>query len=870
MKALLFSLVLQVLTLPLLAQFSDDFSGGTLAPHWLGDTDNFAVINDELQLNDLTPESNNTSVLYALAPTSTIASTTWSIKVRCDFSPSTSNFATIYLAADQIPGPNNEWNGYYLKIGGISGSDDALEFYRQDGSSSVLLTTGNLGAVANDPVTVAILVNRTMGGEWTIEADYTGGEDYDLQGAALDATYPSGLYFGMACRYTSTRNMAFFFDDVLVDPIVEDEEAPIAQSVASETSNSIIVQFAEPLAVNSITDPNNFSLDNGIGAATDAVFADGNQSLVRLTFASALSSLTTYVLTILNAEDSAGNVNPSQTISFEYLLPETPVAGDLIITEIFPDPTPPLGLPSAEFVEIYNSSNKVLDLGGLALSTGSSPREINDALLLPDSYIILCDEDDAAGFEAFGEVASLASFPALTNGGDDLILLTEDGVELAALVYDISWYQDPLRAEGGYTMELIELDLPNDCPGNWRASDATVGGTPGSPNSVQGTPIETEAPQLLRAFAPQPTEIIVEFDEILEPTVDLTSSFSIEPALAITTVNLQPDGQTVRLFLGEALQENTVYELTLAAGIADCVGNVSTTTSSVKVGLSRSPEPGDLVINEVLFNPYVGGVDFLELYNPGPAILNLQGLRLRNEAITSGTVATVVENDFVLLPDSYVVFSPNPTNILAEYSVPNPAALIENDLPSMGDDDGNITIYNANLEVLDALNYTEDWHSRLLSDRDGVSLERLRADAPTQSEGNWSSAASTVGFATPTGLNSQDRASVIPPVETFFVLPEQTFSPDQDGFQDVLEIQYSTDKSGYLAQLLIFDAQGRQVRRLDDLELLAGSGSFTWDGSTDNEERARIGIYILVAEIFTPEGDTVTEKHTCVLAGRLD
>ena len=69
---------------------------------------------------------------------------------------------------------------------------------------------------------------------------------------------------------------------------------------------------------------------------------------------------------------------------------------------------------------------------------------------------------------------------------------------------------------------------------------------------------------------------------------------------------------------------------------------------------------------------------------------------------------------------------------------------------------------------------------------------------------------------------------------------------------------------------MIFDAQGRMVRSLDNLELLAGQGSFLWDGSTDDERKARIGIYIIVAEIFTPQGDTITEKHTCVLAGQLD
>ena len=870
MKGFLFSLVLQVLALPLLAQFSDDFSSGMLSDVWLGDVERFAVINDQLQLNDLDPGSSNTSVLYALAPTSTAETTSWAFRVQCDFSPSSSNFATVYLAADQVPGPGGGWNGYFLKVGGISGSDDALELYRQDGNSNTLLISGTVGAVAADPVTVGVLVSRTAAGEWTLEVDYSGGEDYDEEGTAIDATYSSGLYFGFACRYSSTRSMAFFFDDVLVDPVVVDDDPPLATSVSSESANSVVAQFSEPLADSSVETPANYSLDNGIGAATDAAFVNGDRSRVQLTFSGAFTNLTTYTLSILNAEDLAGNINPAQDISFEYLLPEEPIPGDLVFTEIFPDPTPPLGLPEFEYVELYNNSNKVLSLGGLGLSTGSSPREVNEALLLPDSYVILCDVDAAADFSALGDIATLESFPALTNGGDDLILTTSDGTELIALQYDISWYQDPLRAAGGYAMELIELDLPNDCPGNWRASDATIGGTPGTQNSVLGTEIETNPPQLLRAFAPNATEVFVQFDEVLEGNIDLTTSFSISPSLTISSAVLQSNRSGVRIFLGEPLLENTVYELTVAAGLTDCVGNVNVNSSSVLVGLSAAPEPGDLVINEVLFNPYVGGVDYLELYNPGPAILNLQGLRLRNEAITSGTIATIVENDYVLLPDSYVVFTSDPLNVLQEYNVPNPAALIENNLPSMADDEGNITVYNASLEVLDALDYTEDWHSRLLNDRGGVSLERLRADAPTQNEGNWSSAASTVGFGTPTGLNSQDRLTVIPPTESFFVLPEQTFSPDQDGFQDVLEIQYSTNGAGYLAQLLIFDSQGRQVRRLDDLELLAGSGSFTWDGTTDDEERARIGIYILVVEIFTPEGETITEKLTCVLAGQLD
>lgn len=869
MKAAIFFCILQVLSWSLFAQFTDDFSTGTLATYWQGDTDVFTVTDGELQLSDAAPESNNTSVLFALAPTSTAAVTTWSFNLRCEFAPSTSNFATVFLTADQPPVNGNAWRGYFLKVGGISGSDDALELYRKDDNGTELLLAGTSGAVGADPVNLSVVVERTITGEWTLEADYSGGQDYDPQGTVTDNTYSSGLYFGFGCQYTSSRNMAFFFDNIEVDPIVVDMEAPLAQSVNVQAANAIIVQYNEPLAQTSGETPINYSLNNGIGAAQSVSFPDGDRTRLLLTFANNLTNLNTYTLNLTDVEDLTGNVNPSQDLSFEFLLPEVPVAGDLIITEIFPDPTPPIGLPDFEYIELYNASDKVLSLAGLGLSTGSTPRELDPYVMLPQSYVILCDQDAASALGAFGEVATLASFPALTNGGDDLILTDSDGNILVSLIYDDSWYQDPLRAEGGYAMELIDSTLPNDCPGNWKASVAAAGGTPGQENSVNGSALENVAPVLLTAFAPSSTEIVVRFDDVLDSGIDLTDFFSINPNLEIGTALLEPDRQSVRLFLGSTLAENTVYEVSALAGLKDCIGNEATTTSSVQVGLTVSPGPGDLVINEILFNPNTGGVDFLELYNPGSKILNLQGLRLSNEAITTGTTSTIVEANTVLLPGEFVVFTPNPSNILLEYTVPNPAALVENNLPTMADDEGNISVYNSFI-LLDALDYTEDWHSRLLSDRGGVSLERLRAESVTQSEGNWASAASTVGYATPTARNSQDRTSVIPPTEDFFVLPEKTFSPDGDGFQDVLEIQYSSDQAGYLARIAIFDAQGRLVRQLEDLELLAGTGSFLWDGTTDEEQKARIGIYILVAEIFTTEGDTLTEKHTCVLAGRLD
>jgi hypothetical protein len=871
MKATYLLVLCFVLGWPLAAQFTDDFSATTLADHWLGDVGKFSSSGGQLGLNDLAPAANNTAVLYALVPTSTAEETTWSLTLRCDFSPSTSNVATVYLATDQPPLPGAALNGYYLRVGGITGSDDALQLFRQDGTASTLLLSGTLGAVANDPVVVSVLVRRTVAGEWFVEADYAGGEDYNPEGSIVDATYAAGQYFGLLCRYTSTRGTAFFFDNVFVDPIVVDTDAPVALSAAAQTATGIVVQFNEPLADASVATPTRFSVNNGIGAAQTAAFVDGDRSRVALTFANPLANLTDYLMTIVDATDLAGNVAATQTLGFSYFLPETPRIGDLIFTEILPDPTPVVGLPDAEYVEIFNASNKVLQLGGVTLSTGSSPRAVDNYVLLPQAYVILCGSSVAAEFAAFGEVAMLSSFPALTNGGSDLILANAQGEILTALRYDLTWYQDNLKAEGGYAMELIDPALPNDCPGNWRASLATAGGTPGQPNSVLGATTDATAPNVLTAYADNATTVSVTFDDVLDRVADVLDLFTITPAIGISDVLLSADGRQITLFLGEPLAENTVYEVAVAAGIADCLGNATPAAVRIQVGLAVVPQVGDLIINEVLFNPVTGGSDYLELYNPTQKIVNLRGLRMRNDLLTSGTTSATFDRDYIVLPGTYVVLTPDRLNVLENYTVPNPGALLQNTLPSMADDEGNITILNPALEVLDALTYSDEWHSSLLSDENGVSLERLRADAATQNQGNWFSAATAAGYGTPTGPNSQNRQDIPTPEEdAFFQLVEGKVSPDGDGFQDVLELSYTTDRAGYVAQLRIFDAQGRPVAQTNKLELLAGAGTVIWDGTTTDGKRARIGIYVLMVELFTPQGETVQEKHPFVVAGDLD
>lgn len=854
------------------SQLMDDFSDGNFSanPGWAGDASRFVVTNGELQLSDGMAAANNTSSLYVSAPTSLAASTVWQFYVRLNFSPSSSNLARVYLASSLPPGAAS-FTGYYLQIGGISGNADALELYRQDGINRSLLLSGDAGALGGATAIARVRVTRSTAGTWTLEADYTGATNWQVQGIATDNTYDLGQYMGVHCIYTATRADAFFFDDFLVDPLYTDQSAPNSITVEALNSLSLKLTANEPLEPGIASQPSRYFVDGGIGQVLTAQMDPQDPASVNLGLANPLTNLQTYQLTADGLADANGNAAATLQASFTYTEVGQIEPGDLIISEFMPDPSPPLGLPNAEYIELYNRSNKVLDVGGLGLSTGSTPQVLPSFLLLPNRYLIITNINSAADFAGQGQVLGLTSFPALTNTGDDIILLSAQGSTLFQLTYTDDWYADPDKAEGGFSLELIQLSGPYDCPGNWRASLSPTGGTPGKLNSVNGQATDQNSPTLINVFPLSAQELVLRFDDILDPTTaEDIALYTLSPSGNIIDAMLEADRYSVRLLLDAPLQTGQSYTLLIGAGLSDCLGNTTAPISRL-VGLPQAPAPGDLVINEVLFNPFSGGVDFVELYNRSDKTIDLRGLRLANRSPDMPIDLEDIRVNYLVFPGDYIAITPFAPNIRQWYGLAKPEALIENDLPSLPDDRGNISLLGLDFIAIDSLDYDENWHSALLRDHNGISLERLQPNAPTQNAGNWHSAAGSVGYASPTGPNSQLREGN-PPLETdkLFFLTEPTFSPDGDGFQDYLLLEYRQPEVGYLVDIQIFDAQGRETIRLGTRELLANEGAFLWDGSTRDAQKARVGIYVIVIEYYSPNGDTKRETHTCVLAGKLD
>lgn len=855
--------------LPAKAQIFDDFTDGDLTsnPSWQGDVANFQVdAAKELQLN---APAAGSSILYL--PTAIADSTVWELYFRLEFDPSNGNRLRIYLQSDSpdlLTG-----SGYYM-LAGTDGATDGLQFFRQDAGVATLLASATVGAVASSP-TVRLRMSREAGGVWKLLADYIGGQNLTPEFETTDATYGAGnYYFGFHCLYTATRKDKFFFDDVNVQQLVPDTQAPSLLSATPVSATEVDVFFNENLDETTATDPNNYNLDNGIGQPT-AAFLDGvNKTLVHLSLASPLQSQTNYVLTINGIADETGNIAQAQTTSFTYIEIAQAVEYDILINEIMADPTPTVGLPAVEFIELYNRSNKVLDIAGFGFSSGSTPQHFPSYQMLPGSYLIVCDDEDVALFSAFGAVVGLPTFPALTNDGDDLTLTDQSGNIIHQVSYQLAWYGDPQKEDGGWTLELISPLAPCRGSANWRASENLLGGTPGQPNSVlDPTPDET-APNLVSVFASpaMPTEVQLYFDEKLDATTALNpANYSINGGLGVASVSfLPPYSFAVVLHLDGDLQPSFQYSL-FVEHVADCSGNPLPASVTLNLVLPEKIDAKDLVINEILFNPFTGGVDFVEVYNRSNKVLNLSDLIIGNIRPGIDTSTVEVVNDRLLLPGEYAVFTEDPIDVQSHYIVQNPNALIENDLPSFNDDEGNVTLFvvdQGQAVIIDAFDYSNKMHHPFLDDEDGVSLERLHPDGTTQDAANWHSAAEAAGWATPTYRNSQyfeNQATG----DGIFSIAEPTFSPDGDGYKDFLAINYQLDKVGYTAKVRFFDAEGRLIKSLANNELLGSEGFLRWDGDTDDGNKARIGIYVVALELFNPDGTVKEYKKTCVVAGEL-
>jgi hypothetical protein len=542
---------------------------------------------------------------------------------------------------------------------------------------------------------------------------------------------------------------------------------------------------------------------------------------------------------------------------------------DIVIDEIMADPDPKFHLPNAEYLELYNRTSHSIDLTGWSVKIGTSSYSLSGTLDSSGYLFITKEKDSFPSYNNVLELSSLSS-TAMVNGGTTISLIYQ-GDYIHSVTYSDSWYQNSSKADGGWSLEMI--DPKNPCGGaeNWSASTGPLGGTPGWLNSINGENIDHVPPQIYRVyFDPGSSDkLYVYFTENLGYLNLLYSKYSFsDPNITVTTVTpTGPDYSSAVLTISGTIQPDITYTITLLDTLTDCAGNLMPANSSARFGLSKIPVANDLIINEVLSHPSTDGEQYVELYNHSNKIIDLKDLQIADSLMLD--MNDIAPGGYLVFPEQYIVLSTNPDVVKKQYYTPNSQWFVE--IGSMPDhfnnDDGAIVLaLKADGTIIDRFVYNKNMYFPLLNSQAGVAFERISFTRPTSDKTNWHSAAETVGFGTPAYKNSQYSEAVTD--DGAVKLSPDIFSPDNDGYNDVLNIAYTFAEPGYTANINIYNSNGRPVRKLITNELLGTAGVFSWDGTTDDNEKAVIGIYIIYFEVFDLKGDVKRYKKATVLGGK--
>lgn len=535
---------------------------------------------------------------------------------------------------------------------------------------------------------------------------------------------------------------------------------------------------------------------------------------------------------------------------------------DVVISEIMADPSPPVKLPAREYLEITNVTTDSINLQGWLIIATNDTAYMPKAWIRPGEYIILCSSSGKVELSVYGRVISPPSFPSLNDGGEVIALRDASGSLVHAISYTPEFFNDGLRSGGGWSAELTDMANPFNEPDAWRASLDPSGGTPGRANSSETETVDSRCPEVIAVWPAAPDRLKVLFSETVvlsEGETWLADGAETFPACSDDMAD-----RAVLIPLKEPIKPGTVTSLLMPSSVTDFGGNPPC-LNDLKTGLPAAPSAGEILFNEILFDPVPGCNDYIELYNNSDKIIDLSQLFLANGS--SSPVIAVSSIPRQLLPHDYVALTTDRKSITDHYRCAGIHSLFEiTALPSMPDDKGSLVLYDHGLNIIDRLDYSSSMHLLFLAGTEGIALEKFSPAMSSAIPGNWHSASEVCGWGTP---GTENSALVDPADESSgMTLSSSRVSPDCDGFEDVVSVDVYPGGNDNVISITILSDRGYIVRRLAE-RFAAGEGTrFVWDGTTDAGARLPAGLYLIMAESFNTEGSSARWKKICALVYR--
>ncbi|MCD6354236.1 MAG: lamin tail domain-containing protein, partial [Prolixibacteraceae bacterium] len=241
-------------------------------------------------------------------------------------------------------------------------------------------------------------------------------------------------------------------DEVVVTGETADSTAPFITSVKLESATKLRVFFNEPIGEVTLA---NFEITHNNKAkmhieSAEKVEGQPNQVVLQI------SPLPFYDLQLLaqNIFDLDGNLQPGNIYPFEYL---PPVAShDVIINELMPDPNPVVGLPDAEYIELFSNALYPVNIENWSLKINNVEKKLPRFILSPSGFLLLCSTSSEELLLTFGDVIAVPGFQGLRNTGALIEIFDEKGEKIDRILYSTDLFGNAEKDNGGWSLERID------------------------------------------------------------------------------------------------------------------------------------------------------------------------------------------------------------------------------------------------------------------------------------------------------------------------------------------------------------------------------------------------------------------------------
>ena len=354
--------------------------------------------------------------------------------------------------------------------------------------------------------------------------------------------------------------------------------------------------------------------------------------------------------------------------------------------------------------------------------------------------------------------------------------------------------------------------------------------------------LDYEAPKLQYVNIVNNSLIELQWNKCIQ---QLGNKFSIENIEILQIDSSQKYNGKINLYTSN-LDTNQTY-LLKTDSISDCFSNKSAPTET-EILLPEKLKKGSIFFNEIMPSATSTKPEYFELFLNFPYNSDLKELyisRLHNGTYYN-TQNLKIPNP-VKTTQKYLVFSPDKNLLMQSIPLADSTSIILcSDWLGLLNDSATLILHDSAYRVIDQVHYEDGWHSKLLTNTSGVSLEKIEELYDSNNSQNWFSASEKSNFGTPTMRNSQHITGENSATE----LSCKVISPNQDGYNDYCILKIKNNPPGTMANVKIVNLDGSVVKNMGQNISIAENQELLWDGTTDANQKAPTGPYLIWIERY--------------------